>query len=179
MLEASSLELIARAQRGDKEALGMLYDQHQSALFRYLYFRSGDRQLAEDLTGDVFIRMLAALPRYRSGQVPFRAWLYRIAHNRLVDYYRRESGRSTVALSQAEAQPDVRNDPCSCLEQKLTTERLSQALLRLDDVQREVVTMRFLSGLSLREVALALEKSEDAVKALQGRGLATLRQALA
>jgi RNA polymerase sigma-70 factor (ECF subfamily) len=85
MYDSSSQDLIARAQRGHADAVGLLYDQHHEALFRYLWLKVGERPLAEDLTGDVFVRRVAGLPRYRPMQAPFRAWLDRIAHNLVMD----------------------------------------------------------------------------------------------
>ncbi len=172
-------DLVTRAQNSDMQALGALYDQHHEALFRYLWARVGDRQLAEDLTGEVFLRMLGALPRYRASAAPFRAWLYQIARNLLVDHYRKTKGRVVVALQQAEEIGDGRVDLSAVAEQHLTLERVHQALAHLDEAQREVVTLRFLSGLSLQETAAVVEKTEAAVKALQHRGLAALRQKLA
>lgn len=170
--------VIARAQRGDVDAIGTLYDQHQDAVFRYLWARLGERQLAEDLTGDVFLRMLGALPNYRPN-APFRAWLYRIARNLLIDHYRKHAQHATLPLQQAEAQSAPASDPSQTAEHRLTVERVHHALARLEETQREVVTLRFLSDLSLQETAAALEKTEAAVKALQHRGLAALRLALA
>jgi RNA polymerase sigma-70 factor (ECF subfamily) len=172
-------DLVTRAQSGDMQALGALYDQHHEALFRYLWARVGDRQLAEDLTGEVFLRMLGALPRYRASAAPFRAWLYQIARNLLVDHYRKTKGRDVVALQQAEQIGDGRGDLGAVVEQRLTLERIHRALAHLDEAQREVVTLRFLSGLSLQQTAAVVEKTEAAVKALQHRGLAALRQELA
>lgn len=171
-------DLVTLAQGGDVQAIGALYDQHHQALFRYIWARVSERQTAEELTGDVFMRMLAALPRYRPSVVPFRAWLFRIAHNLLVDHYRKESGRVALSLQSAEGVSDE-GDPAFLVEQKLTVERVHQALAVVDEPQRSVIALRFLSGLSLEETAAVLDKSESAVKALQHRGLATMRRALA
>jgi len=178
MAESTSAEWVTRAQAGEAEAIGRLYEQHHEALFRYLWARVGERPLAEDLTGEVFMRMLNALPHYRASTAPFRAWLYQIARNLLVDHYRKTSGRVLVPLQQAEVMRDEMSDLSLTVEHQLTMERVHQALARLDEAQREVVALRFLSGLSLQEVAAALGKTENAVKALQHRGLAALRQAL-
>jgi RNA polymerase sigma-70 factor (ECF subfamily) len=178
MAEPEMAALAARAQRGEVDAIGALYDQNHAALFRYVWSRVSDRALAEELTGDVFMRMLAALPNYRPSAAPFRAWLYRIAHNRLVDYYRKENGHTAVPLEQAEAQ-SAEDDPAALVEQTLTVERVHRALADMDEPQRAVVALRFLSGLSLEETATVLNKTESAVKALQHRGLAALRKALA
>ncbi len=177
MPDSSDAELIARAQRGEVNALGRLYDRHRQSIFRYLWIRLDDRQLAEDLTGDVFMRMLDALPRYRMQGLPFRAWLYRIAHNLLVDYFRKMNRQSTVPLDAVEEQ-GTEDEPGRTIEQILLSERLQAALLRLEPTQGEVIILRFLAGLSLRETALTLGKTEAAIKALQHRGLSGLRRAL-
>ena len=99
--DAHSQELVSRAQRGDADAAGQLYDRHSDAIFRYLWARLGDRLLAEDLTGEVFLRMLGALANYRALAVPFRAWLYRIARNLLVDQARKAGLRAALPLEAA------------------------------------------------------------------------------
>ena len=171
-------DLVARAQAGEAEAAGRLYDEHQPALFRYVSLRVAGRQLAEDLTGEVFMRMLSGLPRYRSTQAPFRAWLYRIAHNLVVDYQRQATRYPLLPLESLQSQP-TEDDPASGgVEQALTIEQVRQAMTELEDAQREVIALRFLSGLSFQEVARVLDKSEMAVKALQHRGLTALRRSL-
>ena len=178
MPNPSSLELIALAQRGDEEAIGALYDAQCQAVFRYFKARLSDQQTAEDLTGEVFRRMLTALPQYRVIDLPFRAWLFRIAHNLLVDHYRRESSHKMVSLKEAENANEDEIDPSSVIERKLTMEHAHRALLDLEPSQRDVLALRFLSGLSLKETALAMGKTEDGIKALQRRGLAALRLSL-
>ncbi len=178
MQDSSDAELIARAQRGEVSAIGQLYDRHRESIFRYLWLRLDERQLAEDLTGDVFMRMLAALPRYRMKGLPFRAWLYRIAHNLLVDYFRKLNHQATVPLDAVEEQGAEDDDLGRTIELALLSERLQAALLRLEPTQSEVIILRFLADLSLQETALALGKTEGAIKALQHRGLSGLRRAL-
>ncbi len=177
--EAAAHDLVQLAQAGDMAALATLYDQHFGLIFRYLRARLGDRHAVEDLTGEVFQRMLAALPNYRAQGLPFRAWLFRIAHNLLVDHYRQAGRGVLVEWQDTHHTVDHGADPAAGIEQRLTLEQTYRALAALDDHQREVVTLRFLSGLSLRETALAVGKSEEAIKALQRRGLAALRLALA
>jgi RNA polymerase sigma-70 factor (ECF subfamily) len=155
-----------------------LYEAHQAAIFRYLWFRLGEREAAEDLTGDVFIRMLEALPRYHPSATPFRAWLYRIARNLAIDHGRRAGRMPPVALEEAPAGLDPANDPARQVDQRLSLEALRAALAKLESDQREVVTLRFLAGLSLRETAAVVNKTEAAVKALQHRGLGALNQIL-
>ena len=175
--DSGDAELISRAQRGEVNAIGHLYDRHRESIFRYLWIRLDDRQLAEDLTGDVFMRMLDGLPRYRLQGVPFRAWLYRIAHNLLVDYVRKMNHQATVPIDVIEEQ-GADDDLDRTVEQRRLNERLRLALMSLEPTQCEVVTLRFLAGLSLQETALTLGKTEAAIKALQHRGLSSLRRAL-
>lgn len=171
-------ELITRAQQGEAQAVGALYDQHRSALFRFVWARVGDPTLAEDLTGDVFMRMLTALPRYRPSAVPFRVWLYRIARNRLIDHYRQTRARPVVPLSAIETHNAPDSDLPLLVEQKLSAAEVQRALTQLPETHSEVLALRFLSGLSVEETAATLGKTQAAVKAAQHRGLAALRRAL-
>jgi RNA polymerase sigma-70 factor (ECF subfamily) len=178
VLDASDASLVRRAQGGDVNAVGELYDRHHAHIFRYVWSRVHDGRSAEDLTGEVFTRMVTSLADYRPMGVPFRAWLYRIAHNLVVDHYRKESDHALVPLYHAEGLSGEENSPALIVEHRLTAERVQRALAKLDPSQREVVVLRFLVGLSLREVALTLGKTVAAVKSLQHRGLAALRVAL-
>ena len=159
-------------------AVGALYDRHHEHIFRYVWSRVHDNRLAEDLTGEIYTRMVVSLPDYRPTGVPFRSWLYRIAHNLVVDHYRKEGSHVLVPLHEAEGQSEEDNNPASIVERQLAIERVHRALARLDPLQREVVVLRFLVGLSLREAAMALDRTVAAVKSLQHRGLVTLRAAL-
>jgi RNA polymerase sigma-70 factor (ECF subfamily) len=175
MSDLSSPELIEKAQQGRAEAIGALYDSHCQAIYRYFHVRLGHQQTAEDLTGEVFRRMITGLPKYRASNLPFRAWLFRIAHNLLIDHYRQEGVRKFTSLAETETAGEAEIDPLSAVEQKLTLEDAYHALSRLEASQRDVLALRFLSGLSLKETALAMGRTEDAVKALQRRGLMALR----
>ncbi len=178
MPDSSDAALVRRAQGGDVDAAGELYDRHNVPIFRYVRSRVYDNQLAEDLTGEIFTRMVARLPDYRLTGVPFRAWLYRIAHNLVVDHRRKEGRHTWVPLEYAEGLGEQGNTPASIVEQQLTLERVQEALAKLDTSQQEVVVLRFLVGLSLREVALTVDATVAAVKSLQYRGLVALRAEL-
>lgn len=160
------------------EAIGELYDRHHTRIFRYLWARLRDPHLAEDLTGEVFARMVRDLPGYRARGIPFQAWLYRIAHNLAVDHQRMQGRHPLVSLDEAAGLAAQGHDPAARVERQLTVERVERALEALDPIQREVVVQRFLVGLSLRQVAATLGKTVAAVKSLQHRGLAALRVAL-
>ena len=160
------------------EAVGELYDRHHTRIFRYLWSRLRDPHLAEDLTGEVFVRMVRDLPRYRPRGIPFRAWLYRIAHNLAVDQQRLQGRHPLVSLDDAESLHAEGQDPEARVERQITVERVERALETLDPTQREVIVLRFLVGLSLREAAAMLDKTVGAIKSLQHRGLVALRAAL-
>lgn len=185
MPELSDAELVERAQGGDVAAVGELYDLYHQDFYRFAWSRLGDRQAAEDLTGELFTRMVKNLNSYRLRDVPFRAWLYRIARNLVVDYHRKHGRYRQVSLEQAEnAAQSLGEDghspyPESAVENQLTLDQVREALESIDESQREVVVLRFLAGLSLKETADTLQKSVPAVKSLQYRGLAALRTATA
>lgn len=177
-LEDRAEDLVELAIGGDAEAMAELYDQHHQAIFRYLWGRTGHQSTAEDLTGDTFLRMVRALPHFRQVGLPFRAWLFRIARNLLVDHYRKSGRAEILALEQIESVRAQEAEPGAGVDRQLTLARLEQAMGTLQDAHREVVALRFLSGLSLKETARTLGKSMASVKALQHRALIGLRAAL-
>jgi RNA polymerase sigma-70 factor (ECF subfamily) len=171
-------QLVIRAKQGDVDAVGELYECFRLGIYRYLYYRTGDTQAADDLTSEVFIRMIRALPGYRFKDVGFQAWLYQIAHNLLNDHYRKMNVRKAVQLEE-----NLMTDPQSSrsrpVEHSLTSVTLQKALDLLSGEQHDVIVLRFIAGMPIFEVAQALHKSEDAVKGLQRRALANLRDVLA
>lgn len=176
MLEALQPELLARAQAGDPEGISELYDRYRTSVFRYLYYRAGDLHTAEDLTSETFMRMLRSLNGYRPQNVAFEAWLFQIARNLAIDHYRKTRSRSHLSLE--EDMIADRDDPVRTAEHNLTSDLLLQALSKLSEIQRDVIVLRFVNGLPVTQVAQALHKSEDAVKALQRRALSALRKTL-
>jgi RNA polymerase sigma-70 factor (ECF subfamily) len=170
--------LVEHAIGGDADAMAALYEGHHPAIFHYLWGRTGNRSTAEDLTGDTFVRMVGALPQYRQMGLPFRAWLFRIARNLLVDHYRKSGRVEMRELEEAEAVPAQGAEPGAGMDRQLSLARLQRAMGTLPDAHREVVALRFLSGLSLDETARTLGKSTASVKALQHRALIGLRAAL-
>ena len=177
MLDSGDVELVKHAQQGNVQAAGQLYDQHHKEIFRYIWSRIGNKQQAEDLTGEVFMRMMVHLPGYRITSAPFRAWLYQIARNLITDTHRQASSRPSLPLEYAE-NVSSDHDPDMMIEHTLAFEKVQLALDKIDPAQREVVEMRFLAGLSLNEVAATLDYSVSAVKSLQHRGLKALRAVL-
>ena len=169
--------LVARAQQGDQVAFATLYAYYRPLVYRFLRRRlDGADEVVEDLTEDVFVKLYEKLDRYVERGLPFAAWLYRIAHNRLVDYVRtlpRHSAQSLdVVADVAEHQTGAE------YRSVLDRETLEPALARLTAEQRKAVELRFLQGMSVAETAATMGRSEEAVKKLQARALANLRRSL-
>ncbi|HLA98136.1 MAG TPA: sigma-70 family RNA polymerase sigma factor [Anaerolineales bacterium] len=175
-IEAVNPEVIARAKNGDSEVIGELYERYNLDIFRYLYYRLGDKHASEDLTSEVFIRMIRSLRGYRSQNVPFDAWLFQIARNLAVDHLRKMNVRNHVSLEEEMIAETV--DVDGTVERKLTSDKLVRALNRLSEDQRDVLVLRFVNGMRLEQVAQTLNKSVDSIKGLQRRGLLALREIL-
>ena len=169
--------VIRRARQGDVAAVGSLYQAYSGPIYRYLLYRLGSAEIAEDLTAEVFLKMIKALPDYRLLQAPFRAWLFQIARNQAVDQFRKMKVRDHVDLNEELAASGESLDATA--ERRLTSDRLLEALKELSPSQRDVVVMRFVADMPIAEVAAAVGKSQSAVKALQFRGLQELRAILA
>lgn len=157
------------------ETLGQIYEQYARAIYRYIYFRVHDAHLAEDLTADVFLRMLESIDRYEDRGLPISAWLYRIAHDRVIDMLRRKRRWLQIPLEnwwESCDGPDI--------AAFLSSERQSLRgyFFRLTPTQRAVLWLRFVDECSLQEVACRLGVSEGAAKALQYRGLRALARML-
>jgi RNA polymerase sigma-70 factor (ECF subfamily) len=169
--------LIARAQQGDEAAISQLYRRHVPGIYGYLASRVGDAALADDLTSEVFLRALEALPQFEDRGVPFSAWLYRIAHDRMVDHFRRRARRPTTPLQEARLPAMAGID--QVVETRLRMAQLGEAMERLTPEQHHVILLRFLAGFKLAEIAYVMDKSTAAVKMLQLRALTRLRQEIA
>ena len=170
--------LLERASRADPEALGALYDRYVGRIYSYIYHRVGQADLAEDLTAQVFARMLEAIREGRGWRTSFSGWLYRIAHNLVIDHYRRRGRATFVELE--EAQPIVADeaDPVRKVEARLESEHLRAALAKLTEEQAQVIALRFLDEFSIAEVAAMMDKTEGAIKALQYRAVLALRRVM-
>jgi RNA polymerase sigma-70 factor (ECF subfamily) len=169
-------QIVQRAINGDREAFTYIYDLHFDKIYRYIYVKVRSQSEAEDLTQDVFIKAYEGLKNYKWRDLPITAWLFKIAHNRVIDYIRKASKEKRADLEEADA--ISAGDPVYMTEQNFEIYELKGALEKLPDAQREVATLRFISELSISEVALTLGKSEGTVKALQFNAIASLRKLL-
>ena len=169
--------LIRRAQSGDRAAFEILYARYQPAIFNYLYYRIDDPDCAEELTSEVFVRMVKNIRSYQDQGRSFLAWLYTIAHHLRVDYYRENSPMKTLPLEETlHADPELHPD--EACEQLLKAECLKKVMPYLTEEQQIVITAKFVEGRSNEEVANLLGKPEGAIKSLQHRALAALRRAI-
>lgn len=169
-------DVIRRARQGDKDVIASLYEHHHVRVFQYLYYRVNNEQVAEDLTSEVFERMLRFISSYQPSRGAFQAWLYRIARNLVIDYYRSEKVRQTQPLP--DNLVDEQPGPAAQVDLRLDSERLRRGLGYLTGDQCDVILMRFVAGMRISETAIALQKTENAVKGLQKRALITLKQYL-
>ncbi len=181
--------LLKRAQAYEEQAIAELYDHYAPRIYRYLYRRVHDTQLAEDLTSDVFVRVLQALQSEQFWHTSFQAWLYRIAHNQVIDHYRQQTRQQEQMVQvPLEDQPEatgVENviaDPSADVDAAQDAREiacgLEAALSRLTPDQQQVLVLRFGEQMKTQEVAAMMNKTNGAIEALQHRALATLRRML-
>ncbi len=169
--------LVAQAQRGNSEAFAVLYRENVQAIYRYVYHRVSDRHLAEDITGDVFTKAIEGLGRYQDTGNPFLAWLYRIAHDRVIDYYRKVNRQPTESDIEEQSIP-IESDMDSGLVQEQISSVLQTAIADLTPEQQQVVMLRFVEGYRIEKVAGIMGKNANAIKALQHRALRALANRL-
>ena len=197
-------DLVDRARRQDQEAFGLLYDAYLPRLYRYCLTRVGNETDAEDLAEEIFVKVFRAIEGFQwrtasetspggpTGQaqgsgasgalgggqrVPFAAWLFRIAHNHVVSFHRRSATRGPAA-ELSESIRDERRGPAEITEAKLAAEEVFAAVRELPEAQRDVILLRFASGLSVAETAEALGKQQTNVKVLQHKGIQRLKRML-
>jgi RNA polymerase sigma-70 factor (ECF subfamily) len=166
---------VEQARAGDSAAVGVLYERYVDRIYRYIVLKIGDPQEAEDLTGQVFVRMIEAISNFQWQGVSFQSWLYRIAHNLVVDHLRQRARRPQVALEPLEGTLlSDGDDPYTWAEAADFREHLRGALGRLTELQAQVIALKFGGGLSNAEVGRVLGRSEGAVKALQHSALTNM-----
>ena len=170
-------DVVSRAIKGDGEAFAELYERHFDGIYRYIYLRLRDQSEAEDLTQEVFVKALEAIGSYKWRNLPFAPWLFRIAHNRVIDYFRKQGKVEKVPLE--DDMPLVsKSNPALTAERELEIEELINNVEKLSPAQREVISLRFGAELSVAEAAKVLGKNEGTVKALQYNGIMALRKML-
>jgi RNA polymerase sigma-70 factor (ECF subfamily) len=176
-MQAAVAELVSRAQQGDQMAFAELYETYRPLVYRFLRRRlDGSDEVVEDLTEDVFVKVYEKLDRYVERGLPFTAWLYRIAHNHLVDYLRSLPRMTAQSLDDVTEVPEVAAS--AAYSRVLDRQSLEPAMARLTPEQRQAIELRFMEGMSVAETAKTMGRSDEAVKKLQARALANLRRHL-
>jgi RNA polymerase sigma-70 factor (ECF subfamily) len=174
--------LVERAQAGESAAFGLIYDRYVDTVFRFIYFRVGNRQLAEDLTSDTFLRALKRIGSFTWQGRDLGAWLVTIARNLVADHFK--SGRYRLEVTTGDVLDADREDrgpegsPEAAVVDHITNVALLTAVKQLNPEQQECIVLRFLQGFSVAETAQAMGKNEGAIKALQYRAVRTLARLL-
>jgi RNA polymerase sigma-70 factor (ECF subfamily) len=169
-------QLIAAAQAGDKTAVSTLYEAYAQPIFRYISYRVESDMIAEDLTAEVFLRMVQGLPRYKDSGAPFGAWLYRIAATQVADHYRQRRHIASEPISETQASDDT--DPFGKMAKAIEHEQLRRALASLSEEYQTLLILRFMQQLPHSEVAAIMNKSEAAIRVMQHRALQALAREL-
>jgi RNA polymerase sigma-70 factor (ECF subfamily) len=181
-LQAVSTEVeratVDRARAGDQQALADIYDWYMPRVYRYAVARVGNTHEAEDLTEEVFLKLLGAICDFKWRDVPFSAWVFRIAHNCIATHYRKAAQRGGPTAEIPLDLVDGRHDIAYAIEQQITMEEVRRAAAQLPEAQREVIALRFAVGLSIADTAKALGKREGNIKALQHKAVAKLQKML-
>jgi RNA polymerase sigma-70 factor (ECF subfamily) len=165
-------EIVNLAKKGNDEYKEKLFAYVYSKIYRFIYYRTGNKNQAEDLTGDVILKIAKALPRQRGN---FNSWIYKIARNSVIDFYRRQSTRKSK-ISIEEMTGELPNGRKDFTERILNEESLRNAMKLLTDKQKEVIILKFIEGYKNKEIAGLIGISEGAVKLLQFRALKAMRE---
>ena len=167
-------ELVAKAQAGDSEAFGVLYDFYLDPIYRFIYYKVFSKEVAEDLTSDTFMKALSRLGSYSAGKGRFNSWLYQIARNTVIDYYR--TRKDDVALDDIF---DVAHDDRTVeqLDAVAALASVDAYLKTISARQREIITLRLWEGKSFREIAEVLGGTEDGIKMAFSRSVKLMRVA--
>jgi RNA polymerase sigma-70 factor (ECF subfamily) len=174
--------LVERAQAGEAEAFGLIYDRYVDTVFRFVYFRVGNRQLAEDLTSDTFLRALKRIGSFTWQGRDLGAWLVTIARNLVADHFK--SGRYRLEVTTGDvldADREARGpegSPEASVVDHITNVALLTAVKQLNPEQQECIVLRFLQGFSVAETAQTMGRNEGAIKALQYRAVRALARLL-
>lgn len=176
MLEGEE-NIVKKARQGKPDAFGLLYDHYHSSIYRFVLLKVGRREDAEDLTHQVFMNAWQNIGNYKSQGFPFSSWLYQIARNQVIDFYRTRKNDLKIE----DLDPDFIVAPALSAfiaERNFEMEKVMAAVRKLKPEYQDVIIMRFVEDLPLKEIAEVLGKSEGAVKLIQHRAIKQLRNFL-
>ena len=175
--DAHVVSLVGRAVARDQAAFAELYDRYLDDVYRYVYYRTGNRTDAEDLSEQVFLQVWAAIDRFRWRDKPFTAWLYTVAHNVVVDWSRRAN--CSTSLDDDQHPIELQNTSATeAMSQWIDADLLTSAIKRLTPEQQQVIALKFLAGYDTAQVAAVMDRREGTVRALQLRALQSMRRDL-
>lgn len=168
-------KLIKKAQKGENEAFAKLYDFYIEKIYRFIYIKTSNKSDAEDLTQQVFLSAWQSIKSFRYEGHPFSSWLYKIARNLVIDYYRKKKPQeiefSELLFELEEVKVNFEKD----FDKNLLIEKVKSVLKRLPVEQQDVIILKFIDNLSNKEIAKILNKSEGAIRVLQHRALKQLK----
>lgn len=176
--EISDEEAIVLASKGDEQAFGILYERYVGKIYNYVYYRTGNSMDAEDLTAKVFHRAYHHISRFQLQGVPFSAWLYRIAHNLVANWYRDTSRKKEFALEDHYHLEFSGDLPEAAILKDQESERLLRAIKKLSPERQHLIILKYVEHLSNAEIAIIMKRSEGAVKSLYHRTLESLKNTL-
>jgi len=169
-----AIRLVKRAIGGDFAAFGNLYGIYLDRIYRYVFYQVKDKMTAEDITEEVFLKAWKAINSCKGKEQTFSSWLYRIAHNRVIDIFRSQRKERTVEM---ETVAEL-NQPAVEIETELDHQEILNNLTDLPPNQRQVIILKFIEGLDNQEIGRIIGKSQGAIRVLQTRALAKLREKL-
>ena len=168
---------LARAVRDEPALFGTLYERHVATIYRYVFYRVGNHDDAEDLTARVFMRALKHIGAYDDRGVPFTAWLYRIAHNVVANFHRDTGRHPLVSLDDVEPRESHHHDDADTqIDARADRDRLTRAFRKLPEERQQLLALKFSQQLQNAEVGVIMRRSEGAIKSLYHRTLQQLRQ---
>ena len=170
--------LVEKAQDGDIDKFSVLYDELLNPVYRFCFFRLPSKELAEDVTSEVFISVWNNLKKYNKEKgIKFTAWVFRIAKNKIIDFFRRN--KDTLELKEELEMPDpLAEKSYKKIENDFLKKALQKALENIPKTQSEALILKYFSQLENKEIAEVMDKSETAIRILQSRGLKTIRTQL-
>lgn len=169
--------LVVRAQKGDTDAFSLLYNELLDPVFRFCFFKVNTREIAEDLTSEVFLNVWNKLQSYKkSGDLQFSSWVFRIAHNKVIDHFRKNKEQTLELKEELEIPDSSFDDAQKIVENDFLRKELSFYLSKIPAQQAESIILKYFSELDNAEISQVMGKSETAIRILQSRGIKTIRE---
>src|SRR3989338_9886947 len=175
MTEEELKRILQKAQNGDSEAFGLIYEHFSEKIYRFIYFRVSHKEVAEDILSDIFVKAWQKINQINTPQA-LSGWLYQIAKNNIIDYYRIK--KDLVPLADVEETLEDQVSPVDIINLNLQQKKILEVLSQLPEDQREVIKYRFFEDLTSEEIAYVLGKTEGAIRVLQHRAILKLKELL-